>query len=289
MWLYSLSEQELRSFCRSTIENLELWLRRLIDEQLTKSYGSNYLDYQDDSGKYLLNKQIREHIKSRKQGDPSRYHRLIDAALLDDLISIICNPNLYENHFKESLKNAFPNGHEEARTFLRRIADPRNNLSHANPISVRQAEQIICYSNDIIDSLKDFYQSKNMNKLYNVPKIIKMKDSLGNIKDCSETKIPRSSTGGVVSFSNDTLIYPGDSLSIQVDIDPSFDPSTYNIKWSNTRLGKIVDGYNLVLNIEERHVHTSFNLICIVTSNKSWHRFGNYDDRIEFCYKVVPL
>lgn len=43
MPLHSIPEKDLRDYCRRSIETLEVWLRRLIDEELRKVYGSNYL------------------------------------------------------------------------------------------------------------------------------------------------------------------------------------------------------------------------------------------------------
>jgi hypothetical protein len=67
-----------------------------------------------------------------------------------------------QTHFGIALKHAFPHGREEARTFLVRIMETRNSLAHVNAISSRTAEQVICYSNDIIDSLKHHYRDLGM-------------------------------------------------------------------------------------------------------------------------------
>ena len=290
MWLYSFGEEELRSYCRLVIENLELWLRRLINETLSQKFGSNYLESKDSKGNYLIKGEIRKEIIDRKNQNPSRYPRLIDATLLNELVDIICNPRLYNDYFKDALEEAFPNGGDEIRTFFKRIVTCRNNLSHANPISVRHAEQIICYSNDTIDSLKNFYRLKNMDKQYNVPTIIKMKDSLGNTKYCDEKNNFNKAIEGNISFVNDnkSFLYLGDTLSIEVDIDTSFDSNSYEIRWANSRLGKLGYGYKLLLNIEEKHIDSSFTIVCVVISTNTWHKFGNCDDRMYFSYKILP-
>lgn len=92
----------------------------------------------------------------------------------------MCKPDLFKDHFHNAFSKAFPDGHAEARTFLNRLLVPRNNLAHANAISIRQAEQIICYSNDVIDSLKNYYREIGMHQTYNVPTILKVIDSFGN-------------------------------------------------------------------------------------------------------------
>lgn len=46
--------QRSNSICN--IETLEIWLRRLIDQQLRESFGLNYLQYQDSSGDFIIKK-----------------------------------------------------------------------------------------------------------------------------------------------------------------------------------------------------------------------------------------
>jgi hypothetical protein len=62
-----------------------------------------------------------------------------------------------------------------------RLLDPRNRLYHSNPISLHEAEQVVCYSNDIIESLKQHYGAIGMQSEYNVPTNLKFSDSFGNL------------------------------------------------------------------------------------------------------------
>lgn len=134
----------------------------------------DYLAYIHSNGDRLIKNEIVKSLQARKANEPHRYPRLIDAVLLDDAINIISNPNLYNKHFHEIFKSAYPDGREEARTFMKKLIPARNSLSHANPISTRQAEQVICYSNNIIDAIKKYYTLKNMDNEYNVPLILKI-------------------------------------------------------------------------------------------------------------------
>lgn len=168
--IHTLTDSEIRSVCKERIEVLEHWLRRLIDDLLSQTYG-NYLGHEDAQGNRLIRKRLAEQIEERRRKESNRYPRIVDAILLDDAIDIVCNPQLFKTHFRQPLSLAFPNGENEARTFLTRLLAPRNHLSHANAISVRQAEQVICYTNDVIDSLKSYYGNINMQSQYNVPLI----------------------------------------------------------------------------------------------------------------------
>src|SRR5450756_2226216 len=139
MPLHQLESEELRRYCRDTIESLEHWLRRLIDDSLRSAHGPEYQEATDDKGNHVLNSRIRGKVEERRNSDPSKYARWIDAATLNDKIDIICNPPLYEQHFREPLRQAFPLGREEALHFLNLTSGPRNNLSHGNSISVRDS------------------------------------------------------------------------------------------------------------------------------------------------------
>jgi len=294
MPFYRLSVNEIRDYCKQAIESLEYWLRRLIDEALQDSYGVNYLDATDEAGNNIINKTTREKIKKQYDREPGRFSRLIDATLFDDCINIICKPALFQTYFREAFKTAFPDGDslDETRTFLKRLIEPRNLLYHANPISVRKAEQVICYSHDIIESLKKYYEELKMVQNYNVPMIIKITDSLGN--ELHSTQMKRNLTGrGVYDFSQDekNFLRPGDTLMLEVEVDPSFPRDCYRITWSyrpSHSDHRNYEGNRIVIDINNTHVHERFAIYCKVTSNEEWHRCGDCDDSFGLIYKVLP-
>jgi len=118
-----LKEEEKRSICKKEIENLENWLRRLAHELLSKEYGKNYLEHQDENNNYLISRKIMQAVNNRIQKEPERFSRCIDAFFLSDLIYIICKDDLYNKFFKDPLSKAFPDGNNEARTFLERLVE----------------------------------------------------------------------------------------------------------------------------------------------------------------------
>jgi hypothetical protein len=290
MPLHSVLESELRDHCKRSIEALELWLRRLIDQMLSSVYGPSYIDAIKPGGHRVVKTEIAKRLKERAAKEPSRFHRLIDAALLDDTIDLICNPELYELHFKKALQAAFPNGHPEARTFLERLVPPRNALYHANPISVHDAYRVLCYSLDIISALQTYYRGQNMQQQFNVPTVIRIVDSFGHAVDRSGL-IGHPDGPAMLDYSRDEQSYlrSGDTLSIEVDVDPSFDPASYEIKWLISNVGgPIIYGRKFTLPLTERYVSTRFCAVCHVISNASWHKLGTHDDQIEIAYRVLP-
>lgn len=270
MPLHRLDESELREHCRRAIESLEHWLRRLIV----------------DTGEDLMNAKVRGAVEGRRKREPDRYSRLVDAALLDELIDIVCNHNHYKMHFEAPFALAFPQGHAVARTFLKRIKRPRNRLAHANPITVREAEQVICYSHDIIESLQEHYRSKGLAQEYNAPSIIRVSDSLGTVIQVAELAsaflIPMDCSG--------VELRPGMTLSVVVEVDPAFDSSEYTVEWGrmDDPLGSYGNGSKLVLDLEDKHVSTSLVFTATVTSNKTWHRMGHCDHMVSLEYRVLP-
>jgi hypothetical protein len=289
--LLSATNSELRDLCRTTIETLEVWLRRLIDQQLSDAFGSDYLQQQDKSGNFIVKKSVREGVQSRRKAEPKRYPRDIDAVLLDDSVSILLHPNLYKDYFREPLIAVFPIGEAMGKVVFEKIIEPRNYLAHANHISVRQAEKILCYSHDIIDSIKGYYEKIGVGRLYNVPSIIQVSDSLGNIKYESEITSSRNDVcASFVLNNHESLLRPGDILSVEVEIDPTFTEDQYAIQWHvQDRVRSIDDSKNRFdIKILDSHVGERFVIECYVTSNKTWHRYGLNDDRLMLFYRVLP-
>lgn len=156
MLFKGMNDAEIRQICKERIETLEFWLRRLVDQEFLK-IDLNYFNFLDEKGNRLIKKNISDKVIERRSHEPERYSRYIDATLFDDLITIICNPSNYKANFEKYFIKNFAFGNEVLRFYLHKIYEPRNNLAHANPISLRQAEQIICYVNDILESIKDYY------------------------------------------------------------------------------------------------------------------------------------
>ena len=229
-------------------------------------------------------------VNNRIKQEPKRFPRCIDAFFLSDLIYIICRDDLYNKFFKDPFSKAFPDGNNEARTFLERLVDPRNALSHAHSISNRQAEQVVCYSHDIIDSIKEYYFKMDKECEYNVPRIIKVTDSFGNTIHLNELE---KLTLNVWRLHEDCKNYlqPGDTLGIEIEIDPTFDTSSYTIEWIINNKDTAIKYKNktkISFEIEEMDVGISFTVVCKIISIKSWHKHGRYDDSIHIFYKVLP-
>jgi len=293
MPLHNLTDVELRQFCKEAVEGLEFWLRRVIDITLAPEFGTDYINAKSGANnQHIIKKSVRESVQSRALSDTRRYPRMVDAMLLDEEIDIICHPDLYKNFFKEYFENSFPFGNDELRNCMRKILAPRNNLSHANPISVRQAEQVICYSHDVIDSIKDRLKERNLDREYNAPTIIKVSDTRGFV--FHDSQIRRNNTGrGGIDLTNDqsTWLRSGDTVGVEVEIDPSFPSEDYSVDWVFPN-GVSVQKYNsnkrAVLSLTDANVRVDFTIYCKVISNKGWHRCGDVDDCVGITYKVLP-
>jgi hypothetical protein len=287
MPLHGVPESELRDHCKRSIEALEYWLRRLIHLELSRAYGPNYIDELKPDGARVIRSEMARRLKERAAGNPSRFARPIDAALLDDEIDVICNHELYKTHFSPALGDAFPEGPVEARTFLSRLVEPRNRLAHAHGISVHDASRILCYTQDVIAALKEFYKDQNLQQQFNAPLVIRVVDSLGHVTEPSA----RRDGPVMLDYSNDPSSYLrcGDTISIEVDVDVSFDPSSYAIQWLISNIGgPTTYGRHFSLVLTERYVWTRFCAVCRVISKASWHRFGTHDDQLDIAYRVLP-
>jgi len=286
---HSIVFNELRLHCRKYIESLENWSRRLIHEQLTNEYGDNYYDAVGINNEMIINKEIRRQADRLINENPDRFFRFVDTLFLDDIIYILCHPKFYKKLFKEALDISYPLGREEVRVFLKRIIPARNALCHANPISMRQAEQVICYCNDFVFGLREYYRKKGAESMWNIPKIIKAVDSLGNVyfpktgAEDSPSKNFCPSKEGVFCI--------GDTYSLELEIDPSFDPSEYAIKWFESLFNERKDlqnqlTYSKTFTIKD--VKQAFHIQAKIISSNEWHKFTGYDDDLNIRLSILP-
>ena len=192
MPLHRIPFEELRLACRQKLETCELWLRRLIHEELMQRYGNTYFTEGMQNENHMFRKDIRDHSAKMLSESAGRYSKEVDTLLIEHIVDTICKQDLYHVCFSPALRDAYPDGREEARTFLRRLIPIRNALSHANPISVHDAERVFCYCDDVIESLKRHYSERNMAQEYNAPQFTKFTDSLGHSEILSgSNKLPR--------------------------------------------------------------------------------------------------
>jgi hypothetical protein len=279
-----LTLEETRSVCKEKIEALEYWLRRLIDAKLSAKYGPAYFEAIATSGLPVFGQAVRKHAALRMAQEPSRYARKVDTLLLEEEIKVICKEYV---EFKDAFAKVFDNANE-ARSFLNKVREARNPLYHANPITLRQAEQAYCYSNDILDSLKHYYTTTGMTNLYDAPLIIKMEDSFGNVRHRQAGTESQDFNHG---FAEDaaSLLRVGDVLKVTVEIDPAYDPSTYSVSWSYMPgFDGVKQGASVEVKFTDSLVSASFVLMCSITSNKAWHRKGDKDDFMLLAYRVLP-
>lgn len=282
---YTYTEEEIRSLCRQSIESLEMWARRLIQEKFIEKYGSEYVEHKISSENYLIKKEVRDHIQGMLKKEPQRFQRAVDTLFFEHIIYFLCNPAFYRDLFSEALKYAYPDGNNEVHTFLSRITPIRNALSHANPISVRQAEQAICYSHDFVDGLKKYYKAKGMEQMWNVPRIIRVTDSLGNAYD---NPVDKNDSGTI--FDLQYAFRCGDTYSVNIDVDSSFLNTEYDIIWKNQQVKKseFNNKTQFTITFDESDVEEVHIISCTIESHKPWHKYQFYDCRITLMFTVLP-
>lgn len=282
---HEYTQDELRSYCRTSIETLEIWARRLIHEKMVTEYGEKYIDVQINDNEPLIKKDICKHIKSMIEKEPERFKRPVDTLFIDHIIYFLCNPKWYGNLFKEALDYIYPQGKDEAREFLSRLVPIRNPLSHSNPISIRQAEQAICYSHDFVEGMKEYYKDRGEEQVWNVPRIIRVKDSFGNIFDN-----PTDGFTGKTIFKIDNELYCGDTYSVEIEVDSSFSKDEYLINWSmlphNCNEFNNLTKFTVTFNTKDVAQNRYIN--CQLISNKEWHKYGSYDNEITIAFTVFP-
>ncbi|MCK1497994.1 hypothetical protein [Bradyrhizobium sp. 188] len=280
-----LSEGERKDLARRHLDSAESWLRRLIESKLPNSFGQNYLGSDEVGGCRLISKEIRRQIYSRYESDRSRFPRLIDAADIGHAIVIVLHPELYPANFRDALQQAYPDGTAEARTFLHRLEKIRNKLAHGGTCSDRDLERAVCYSNDLIDSIKHHFKEQNMERQFNVPTFIRVADNRGNVFHLTSAPDQQMHFIDVRQQGNGDL-YVGDELVVEAEVDPSF--TGYSLEWM-TFSGDVGQGSPMRLQIDLKHVGLQFDVRFNVRSSEQWHRLhGGIDDMLDLRYRVLP-
>lgn len=285
MPLNTIEIDYIREKCRSRIESVEIWIRRIIDEELTKQYGSDYINIKVSDDAYLIKKEIRDNINSRFAN--GTFPRSIDAGYFENFIDIFCNPNLYNTFFKKYMidfyPHTIPNGHIYLKFLFERLKSIRNNLSHANSLSIRDAEFVLSLTTELIESFKAYYKKEGMQQEYNVPQIIKITDSFGNVIIRRNFDIVEHH-----DFSNkpECHLRPGDTLSIEVEVDPSYTEARYQFRFGGAR--DYSYDKKLIYIIKNSDVNPKKVIHCQIRSDKEWHKTFNLDDQVSVYYKVLP-
>lgn len=286
--LYSFSEEEIRSLCRVNIEAFEKWARTIIDSELTKNLGVNYFDLELAPNVPVVKKSIRDKTAQMMRSNPQRFHRKIDTLFLDEIIYLLCRNDLYKRFFKDFLDLIYPDGNAEARTYLNRLVPIRNCLSHSNPISIRDAERCICYTNDFIDGVKQYFYDKGEERVFNTPNAIKLNDSLGNEfqlnKDTMFESICINRTGTTQLHQS----HLGERYSAWLTLDPSFTPEQYTIEWHIECGRHLGNDSRLDIEIAEDMIRERCPIYCTIKSTKSWHRYRGYDQQFAIVFQVLP-
>ena len=290
--LISMNEMELRDLCRHHIDALEQWSRRFIDENFRSDYGDDYKDVEVQPGQPLIKSAIRRTIADRMKENPGRFPRWIDAIVLEDIVYFICREDLYKKYF-QTVFSPFYSGQEELRAVLTRLTSIRNKLSHGNTISVHEAEQCLCYSNDYIGCLKDYYVKLGKGKDYNVPLFIRMKDSLGNDSFRKEMYWPWEIHCTGSHGDPKVVLRSGETYKVWMEVDGSFHESTYDISWT-FECGKRKEqgkGNTVQITFGDNDVSFWFRINFTLVTMNTWHRCaGKSDDIVEISsfHDVLP-
>lgn len=282
---HEYTQEELRQYCRNNIESLEIWARRLIHEKMVEKYGDSYVSKRLEDGNYLVKSEIRKHIQGMMEKEPTRFHRAVDTLFIDQIIYFLCHPVWYKHLFKPALDYIYPQGKDEAREYLSRLVPIRNPLSHSNPITTHDVERAICYSHDFIEGLKKYYKDRGEEQVWNVPRIIKVTDSLGNVFDKIEGKHGLGETLRVKQ-----QLSCGDTYSVEIEVDSSFDKSDYDIYWAlkGFRKDEFTNKTKFTTRFTTKEVGASCSIWCWVVSKKEWHKYNAHDSKISLSFSVLP-
>lgn len=283
MALHLLNSEDLRSACRQRLESCELWLRALIHDTLLREFGENYTDTAKIGDLSVFQSKIKERIQSYQNENPSQYPRPVDTLTFEHLGSIIGRDDNYNKFFRASLESEFIFSSKHVKHIVSILAGHRNALYHANSptLSLHAVEQILCYGNDIIESIKAHYSKMSAQDKFPAPTFTRYSDSLGNVKYLNEIQNHFSLTT--------KPLFLGDTVRFEVEVDSSYPPDEYTITW-RIKGEPVANGYVCELELKNNHVGQKFGLQVDLTSKKDWHRMGgNLDALLTLNYEVLPM
>ena len=289
MALKYIDFDNVRSECRREIENLEIWLRRLVHQTLAP-ISPTYLTLEQD-GRFVFKKSIRENANNKFVVNADAYARPVDACTFDDVIYIVCHPSIFDSYFKNFLSGAFSLGRNEAQSYLGSLVPIRNNLSHANPITLKQAYRVFFVCGEVIESIKNRYKDLGVQNKFNVPLIQAYRDSFS--RNAGPEEIRRMNNGeATLSFKfikqNEwPEAFVGERIDFEVDIDPSFELGSYTVWWT-IDAKKFGEGRSASIVLEDAHVGEHVRVLCWVKTDHEWHRLNNCDDVLYVNLKIFP-
>ena len=145
-------------------------------------------------------------------------------------------------------------------------------------------EYTLWISTELIESFKTYYTNKGKQLEYNIPQIIKVTDSFGNIVTRKDFAVHED-----YDFSTNPKFYlrPGDILSITIEHDPSYVDTDVLYRFGGTSQDYSKSN-KVVFEIQYHDVNPRKVIHCQIKSTKKWHKTFNKDDQINLYYKVLP-
>ena len=121
--------------------------------------------------------------------------------------------------------------------------------------------------------------------MWNVPRIIRVADSLGNVYDNPTD----SHTQQSIFLPHQEIRY-GDTYSVTVDIDSSFCETEYDITWKNQNHEEeeFKNNKHFTVTFGDNDVSENHTITCTIKSHKPWHKYHYHDCRITLIFPVYP-
>jgi hypothetical protein len=114
---------------------------------------------------------------------------------------------------------------------------------------------------------------------YNAPRILRMWDSFGHIE---HGQAGHAELMQKFDYSQEPASYlrPGDTLIVEIEVDPSFSDEGFTVKWSSIYVDDQAGErlVKFVFPIENRHVERELPIAVRIISHQDWHRHQMWDD-----------
>lgn len=172
---------------------------------------------------------------------------------------------------------------------LERFDSLRNAVGHSRPLLLFEQDLLSGIAGQIRNQVTIYMSAQDeAGDIY--PRIESITDSFGRRIECARVE---GELAGAIR-ANDIMVHPGDRVTFEcVAVDPqdrdlSWSIGAYPARTSSVRSASGVPT-TLAWTFTDSNVTETFDLeICMATHEAPYHRFGQFDHRVYFRYRVRP-
>jgi len=254
-----------------SLKDTENSLRDFIASVLEKANGPQWYRNCGVSSDRLQKWKDRYETELKRQHAGTVDPRLIYYSDFYDLMTII---EKNWSYFKEAFTDL-----SRLRVYLHDLEKLRDPDAHRRELLPHQKHLVLGIGGEIRTRIIQHRNKLDTIEAY-FPRIESARDSLGNVHIPTEFRKPVYAT---------QMLRPNDVIDFTVTAtDPLGDRLSYRIAVNEFERSDWQEAITFSVRVEEKHIGRYFSVAIHLKSPRDHHASGNYDDKVEFVYTVLP-